>query len=63
MLRRAAPHELRTAHADGATGMAARDLGVYEQHGQLEGIWRDVVIVERMLVAQRPSAELSSGRE
>jgi len=23
-----------------------REVGVYEKHGQLDGIWRDVVIVE-----------------
>lgn len=26
-----------------------RDVGVYERHGQLDGVWRDVVIVERLL--------------
>jgi L-amino acid N-acyltransferase YncA len=26
-----------------------REVGVYEKHGQLDGIWRDVVIVERLL--------------
>lgn len=26
-----------------------REVGVYEQHGQLDGAWRDVVIVERLL--------------
>jgi L-amino acid N-acyltransferase YncA len=30
-----------------ATGF--REVGVYEKHGQLEGVWRDVVIVERLL--------------
>lgn len=28
-----------------------REVGVYEKHGQLDGIWRDVVIVERLLQA------------
>lgn len=27
-----------------------REVGVYEKHGQLDGIWRDVVIVERLLI-------------
>jgi len=27
-----------------------REVGVYEKHGQLEGAWRDVVIVERLLL-------------
>jgi L-amino acid N-acyltransferase YncA len=28
-----------------------REVGVYEKHAQLDGIWRDVVIVERLLPA------------
>ena len=26
-----------------------REVGIYERHGQLDGVWRDVVIVERMI--------------
>ena len=26
-----------------------REVGVYEQHAQLDGVWRDVVIVEKLL--------------
>jgi phosphinothricin acetyltransferase len=26
-----------------------REVGIYERHGQLEGVWRDVVIVEKLL--------------
>lgn len=26
-----------------------REVGIYEKHGQLDGIWRDVVIVERLI--------------
>jgi phosphinothricin acetyltransferase len=26
-----------------------REVGVYEKHGQLEGVWRDVIIVEKCL--------------
>jgi len=26
-----------------------REVGIYEKHGQLDGKWRDVVIVERLL--------------
>ena len=29
--------------------MGFRRVGVYERHGQLDGIWRDVVIVEKSL--------------
>ena len=28
-----------------------REVGIYEKHGQLDGIWRDVVIVEYLFVA------------
>jgi L-amino acid N-acyltransferase YncA len=28
-----------------------REVGVYEKHGQLDGVWRDVVIVERLIEA------------
>jgi L-amino acid N-acyltransferase YncA len=26
-----------------------REVGVYERHGQLDGVWRDVVIVEKLV--------------
>ena len=26
-----------------------REVGVYEKHGQLDGVWRDVLIVERLI--------------
>jgi len=26
-----------------------REVGIYKKHGQLDGVWRDVVIVERLL--------------
>jgi L-amino acid N-acyltransferase YncA len=26
-----------------------REVGIYQRHGQLDGVWRDVVIVERLL--------------
>jgi L-amino acid N-acyltransferase YncA len=29
-----------------------REVGVYEKHGKLDGVWRDVVIVERLLLPQ-----------
>jgi phosphinothricin acetyltransferase len=28
---------------------AFREVGIYEKHGQLDGVWRDVIIVERLL--------------
>lgn len=30
-------------------GCGFREVGRYEKHGQLDGVWRDVVIVERLL--------------
>jgi L-amino acid N-acyltransferase YncA len=29
--------------------MGFREVGVYQRHGQLDGVWRDCVIVERLL--------------
>ena len=29
--------------------MGFREAGVYENHGKLDGEWRDVVIVERLI--------------
>ena len=26
-----------------------REVGIYEKHGQLDGVWRDVIVVERLL--------------
>ncbi|HET8844467.1 MAG TPA: arsinothricin resistance N-acetyltransferase ArsN1 family A [Ktedonobacteraceae bacterium] len=34
-----------------------REIGVYEKHGQLDGVWRDVVIVELLL----PIAQITAG--
>ncbi|HXM40393.1 MAG TPA: arsinothricin resistance N-acetyltransferase ArsN1 family A [Bryobacteraceae bacterium] len=31
----------------GALGF--REVGIYEKHGQLDGLWRDVVIVEKLI--------------
>jgi len=28
-----------------------REVGIYEKHGRLDGVWRDVVIVEKLLDA------------
>ena len=28
-----------------------REVGIYEKHGRLDGMWRDVVIVERLIEA------------
>ena len=29
--------------------MGVREVGLYEKHGKLDGVWRDVVIMERLL--------------
>lgn len=29
--------------------MGVREVGVYEKHGQLDGVWKDVIIVERLI--------------
>ncbi len=26
-----------------------REVGIYQNHGRLDGVWRDVVIVERLI--------------
>lgn len=31
-----------------------REVGVYEKHARLDGVWRDVVIVERLLDVPEP---------
>lgn len=33
-----------------------RQVGVYERHAQLDGVWKDVVIVERLIPANQPGA-------
>jgi phosphinothricin acetyltransferase len=41
-----------------------REVGVYHRHGQLDGEWRDVVIVERLLAPERDGeSALRSGQE
>lgn len=37
-----------------------REVGTYEKHAQLDGVWKDTVIVERLLPANMPGAEFSS---
>jgi phosphinothricin acetyltransferase len=32
-----------------------REVGIYEKHGQLDGRWRDVVIVERLIPENPPA--------
>lgn len=37
-----------------------REVGVHEKHARLDGVWRDVVVVERLIVENQ--REASSGR-
>mgnify|MGYP001286680987 CR=1 FL=1 len=32
------------------SSLGFREVGIYEKHAQLDGVWRDVVIVERLLL-------------
>ena len=36
--------------------MGFREVGVYQRHGRLDGVWRDCVIVERLLEQDKPAA-------
>ena len=38
-----------------------REVGVYRRHGKLDGAWRDVVIVERLLGEAREDADREDG--
>ncbi|HEY0068852.1 MAG TPA: arsinothricin resistance N-acetyltransferase ArsN1 family A [Chloroflexia bacterium] len=38
-----------TASRSLVKSLGFREVGVYEKHAQLDGVWRDVVIVERLL--------------
>ena len=38
----------------GISRLGFREVGIYERHAQLDGIWRDCVIVERLLGHTNP---------
>jgi L-amino acid N-acyltransferase YncA len=38
-----------------------REVGVYEKHGKLDGVWRDVVIVERLIPGNLGKQAAQSG--
>ena len=38
-----------TASRNLVKSVGFREVGVYEKHGKLDGVWRDVVIVERLI--------------
>lgn len=37
-----------------AVACGFREVGTYEKHAQLDGVWRDVVIIERLIPANQP---------
>jgi phosphinothricin acetyltransferase len=43
--------------------MGFREVGVYEKHAQLDGVWKDCVIVERLLPASVTDGARGSARE
>jgi len=47
LVSRIFPENQRSLRMIGALGF--REVGVYRRHGQLDGVWRDVVIVEKLL--------------
>jgi L-amino acid N-acyltransferase YncA len=49
LLSRIFPENVASRRLVAALGF--REVGVYEKHGKLDGVWRDVVIVERLLPA------------
>ncbi len=47
LLSRVFPENIASLAACRAAGF--REVGVYKEHGQLEGVWKDCVIVERLV--------------
>jgi L-amino acid N-acyltransferase YncA len=47
LVSRVFPENTASRRLIGSLGF--REVGVYERHGQLDGVWRDVIIVERLL--------------
>jgi L-amino acid N-acyltransferase YncA len=47
LLSRIFPENVASLAACRAAGF--REVGVYKEHGQLEGVWKDCVIVERLV--------------
>ncbi len=52
LLSRVFPENTGSLRLAAACGF--REVGTYEKHAQLDGIWRDVVIIERLLPANQP---------
>jgi L-amino acid N-acyltransferase YncA len=52
LLSRVFPENTGSLRLAAACGF--REVGLYEKHAQLHGIWRDVVIIERLIPANQP---------
>lgn len=48
LLSRVFPENIASRRLIGSLGF--REVGVYEKHGQLDGVWRDVIVVERLIL-------------
>jgi len=49
LVSRVFPENTASRRLIGSLGF--REVGTYEKHGQLDGVWRDVIIVERLIPA------------
>jgi L-amino acid N-acyltransferase YncA len=47
LVSRVFPENTASRRLIGSLGF--REVGMYEKHGQLDGVWRDVIIVERLI--------------
>jgi L-amino acid N-acyltransferase YncA len=47
-----------TASRAACASVGFREVGIYEKHAQLDGVWKDCVIVERLIPANMPGADL-----
>ncbi len=48
LVSRVFPENVASRRLIGSLGF--REVGVYQKHGQVDGVWRDVIIVERLLI-------------
>ena len=53
LLSRVFPENTGSLRLAAACGF--REVGTYIKHAQLDGVWRDVVIIERLIPANQPS--------
>jgi phosphinothricin acetyltransferase len=51
LLSRVFPENTASLRLAAACGF--REVGTYEKHGQLDGVWRDTVIIERLIPANQ----------